>query len=404
MAVYKYRARTASGRPVRGRVEAADKHEAIGIIRRHCPVIERITQVRRPRSERLALLTEPFAVNERALSLAAVQLACLLRSGIAPAEAVRLAAGQCGDKYIKRLLGAAADGVEAGGTLADSLAGAGRGLPEIFIETVRAGESSSALPPCLELLGGYYERLSALRGKVKSALIYPVILLALSAVVIAVVTVFLLPTVTSVLAQSGGELPTATRVLLGVSDFVRRRWIVLLTLAAALIIILALFSRRRAGKIFFGRVALRLPVIGKIAGMNAAAQFASTFSVLLSAGVAAPRAAAVASGAVSNRAVGESLAAAAERIEQGKSISSALARVPYMPQAVVSMAAVGEETGRLGEMMRSAGKMHEDAAQTAAARLLALLDPVMIIFMGVVVGAILLAIYVPLFSMYSSIG
>ncbi len=403
MQTYKYRAIAQDGSPVNGVIEAYDEFEAITEIRRTCAVVEDIRPVRKERRFNIDI-NEPLWVSNKTLAITANQFCIMLRAGLTMSRTVELIAEQCDDKLMKRILRACAQDVAAGYSLANSLEKNGKKVPAVFIETVRAGEESGTLENSFRSLEIYYNRAHKTRKKVKSALTYPIIVLLLAVVVIAVIMIVLVPRMTETLESFGTELPLITRILIGISDFLANWWYLILLVIAAIIIAFFLFGKSDKGKMVYSKIRLKMPIIGKIARMNVAAQVANAMATLLAAGLPVTRVLEIVSRVVDLRCVGEELNKAIVKVENGMSLGEALKDSPYLPAMLIEMITVGESSGSLEETLRTIGLYYTDEATSASDRALGLMEPMITIILGVVVGFIVVAIYIPMFAMSSGAG
>ncbi len=404
MNTYKYKARpVAGGKVVNGVIEAYSEYEAVAQIKSQSLVVEKITELTEKQGVHVDL-NEPLWVSEKVLSLTASQFAIMIRAGLPMGRVVELIADQTSDKLMKRILTACAADVAAGYSLAQSLEKNGKKIPTTFIETVRAGEESGALETCFQRLKTYYEKSNRVKRKVKSALTYPIILLIMSFVVVGIVMVKLVPTMTTMFEGMGVELPLPTRILMGLSHFFVRGWPFLIAGLAAVIIGYKLYRKTPQGALTIGRLSLKLPVIGNIGVMNAASQFANTLSVLLTAGLPITQVITIIAKIMDNAAIAKTLSEAVVDLESGRRLGKALADNPYLPPMLIEMVGVGEETGELEETMDVIGSYYDEEAEAASAKAVSMLEPMMTIFLGVLVGFIVIAIYVPMFTMETMVG
>lgn len=404
MNTYKYRARPiAGGKSVNGVIEAYSEYEAVAQIKAQSLVVEKITELTEKQGVHVDL-NEPLWVSEKVLSLTASQFAIMLRAGLPMSRIVELIAEQTSDKLMKRILTACAADVSAGYSLSQSLEKNGKKIPTTFIETVRAGEASGSLEICFQRLKTYYEKSNRVKRKVKSALTYPAILLILSVVVVGVVMVVLVPKMTQTFEGMGAEMPLPTRILMGMSHFFTHWWPVLIAALAALIIGYKLYRKTPEGALRIGRLSLKIPVIGNIGRMNAASQFANTLCVLLTAGLPITQVIAIIARILDNAAIAKTVDAAVVELESGKRLGAALADNPYLPPMLLEMVSVGEETGELEQTMDVIGSYYDEEAEAASAKAVGMLEPMMTVFLGVLVGFIVIAIYIPMFSMETMVG
>ncbi len=404
MNIYKYKARPiAGGKSVSGVLQAYSEFEAVEQIKNQSLVVEKITEVTEKQGIHVDL-NEPLWVSEKVLSLTASQFAIMIRAGLPMSRVVELIAEQTSDKLMKRILTACAADVSAGYSLAQSLEKNGQKIPTTFIETVRAGEESGALETCFQRLKTYYEKSNRVKRKVKSALTYPIILLIMSFVVVGIVMVVLVPTMTSMFENMGADLPLPTRILLAISHFFTNGWPYLIVGLVVLIVGYKLYRKTPQGALTMGRFTLKIPVIGKIGIMNAASQFANTLSVLLTAGLPITQVITIIAKIMDNAAIAKTLSEAVVELESGQRLGKTLADNPYLPPMLVEMVGVGEETGELEETMDVIGAYYDEEAEAASAKAVGMLEPMMTIFLGVLVGFIVIAIYVPMFTMETMTG
>lgn len=397
---YKYRAKAEDGSTVRGIIEAYDEYEAVDQIRRNYPVVESIKPLKQGKRVNIDL-NEPLWVSDKTLSLTANQFYIMLKAGIQMSRVIELIAEQTPDRLMKRILKACSADVAAGYSLAGSLEKNGKKIPAVFIETVRAGEESGTLEASFLSLEAYYKRAHKTKKKIKSAMTYPILVVIIAVVVIAIVMIKLVPTMTDTLQGFGVDLPLATRILIAISNFFVKAWYILLIVIAALILGIYLYGKSEKGKLIYSKIRIRLPKIGKITRMNAAAQTANTLSALLAAGLPLSKALDITSRVLDCKCVGEELNKAVAKIESGMSLSDSIKDSVYLPDMLKEMIAVGESSGSLEETLATIGQYFNDEAQAASDAALALIEPMITIILGVVVGFIVIAIYIPMFSMSS---
>lgn len=404
MNTYKYRARGVdSGKSVSGVIEAYSEFEAVAQIKAQDMIVEKITLMTQKQGVHVDL-NEPLWVSDKVLALTASQFAIMLRAGLPMGKVVSLIAEQTSDKLMKKILTACAADVSAGYSLAQSLEKNGKKIPAAFIETVRAGEESGSLEICFTRLKDYYDKAHKLKRKVKSALTYPIILIILAFVVVGIVMVVLVPSMIGMFENAGEDLPLPTLILMAVSDFFVAWWPVLIGALAAILIGIKLYGKTPSGALNMGKLKLKLPVIGKIGIMNAASQFANTLCVLLTAGLPINRVLAITSRVMDNPAVAKTLDESVADLEEGKRLAVALRDNPYLPPMLIEMVSVGEETGALEDTMNTIGTYYDEEAAAASEKALGMLEPMMTVFLGVFIGFIVIAIYMPMFTMETLIG
>ena len=403
MTTFKYKARTADGNLVSGVVEAYSEFEAVEQIKRTCTIVEKITEVKGDKGQHIDI-NEPLWVADKTLSLTASQFSIMLRAGIPIGRVVELIAGQTSDRLMKRILTECAADVSAGYSLAASLDKNGKKIPVAFIETVRAGEESGTLEVCFDRLTTYYDKAYKVKKKVKSALSYPIFVIVLAVIVVGIVMVKLVPTMLELFGNMGSELPLPTRMLIAISDFFVAYWPLLIVIGAVIALGYRLYSKTPDGEMKLAKLKLKLPIIGKISTMNSASQFSNTISTLLTAGLPMARVLSIVSKVIDNKAVGKSIEELVVDIESGKALGEVLKSNEYLPEMCTEMAAVGEESGSLEETMATIGAYYDEEAVAASDKAVAMIEPVMTVGLGILVGFILFAIYLPMFNMYNGIG
>jgi len=398
MLAYKYKAISHDGSKVSGVVEAYNEFEAVAQIKTECSVVLKITPIAEKRREPINI-NEPLWVSDKVLSLTAAQFAILLRAGLPAARTVEIIAQQTTDKLMQRILTQVAGDVAAGYSLASSLESRGKKIPLTFIETVRAGEESGTLEHSFERLKAYYEKSYKLRAKVRGAVMYPAFLSALAVVVVIIVVKVAVPVVADVIIGNGGELPLPTRILLGAYDFFGKWWALLLSLLTAALIGLVLWQRTDKGRVDCAKLVIKLPVLGKLSLLKSAAQFAAAMNTLLAAGLPMPHALNITSRVLDNSAVGKTVGDCIMGVEEGKRLGDVLHNNPYLPPLLTEMTAVGEESGYLEDTFATIGAYYDNEAEQASAKALAMLEPIITVVMGLVIGFIVIALYMPIFTL-----
>ncbi len=402
MTAYKYKALSRDGSKVSGVVEAYNEFEAVAQIKAECSVVLKITPIPEKHRERIDL-NEPLWVSDKVLSLTASQFAILLRAGMPAARTVEIIAQQTSDRLMRRILTQVAKDVAAGYSLSQSLESRGKKIPLTFIETVRAGEEAGTLEQSFERLTAYYKKSHAIRSKVRGAMLYPAFLAVLAVIVITIVVKVTVPVVAELILSAGGQLPLPTRMLLGLYDFFAHWWAVVLGVLAAGIILAILYGKGEKGRLNYAKLGMKLPVLGKISKLKSASQFASTMATLLSAGLPVTRALTITGRVMDNYAVGLTVSRCTLGIEEGRRLGDVLTPNPYLPPLLTEMTAVGEESGSLEDTLNTIGTYYDSEVEQASARALSMLEPIITVVMGVVIGFIVIALYLPMFTMYGAI-
>jgi len=404
MTTFRYKGTSSSGAPVEGVVEAFDQQDAVAKAKENCRILISVEPVSAGKvndimNADIGELISGGKIKAKALALLCSQLSIELRAGLPLVSSLRLVAENEEDKKLKKILEETADDVHAGNGLADSLALRGPGLPRTFIETIRAGEESGTLDATFAKLQKFYENSDAVGSKVASAMTYPIMLIAVAVVVIAIIMIVAVP-VFATSFGSVGALPLPTRVLIAISDFMVNYWLLLFAIVVALILACYLYGKTDAGKHTYGRILLTFPGLNLVNKMNAASQFASTLSTMLSSGLPLVQAARITANTASNILIQEDIMAAVQGVIEGNRLADGLKKSKWFPTLLLEMVTVGEETGNLEETLNVISEYYTREVDTAVKRALDILNPCITIVLAIMVVFILLSVYLPIFSMY----
>lgn len=407
MKSFRYEGLTAGGTPVEGLVEAFDKADAITRAREHCRVLLKIEPVSGGTLGTLLrtdveVLLSGGRVSPKKLALLCSQLEVALKAGLPLVRSLRLIAENEGDKHLKQILEDTADQVHSGRTLADALRDRAPKLPTAFLETIRAGEQAGTLADFFARMKTYYTHAAASAARVRTAMVYPTILMLAAIGVIILIMVFAVPVFEESFASMGSALPGPTKFLIATSRFLSDNALLLIALTAIALMGLLLFAKTDGGRHAFARLALRLPGFGPLNRMNAAAQISSTLAAMLAAGLPLVQAAQITAAAADNLLIAEDLYAAIQGVLEGRTLSRGLQRSRYLPRLLVELTAVGEETGNLEETLTVAAEYYTREVDTAVKQALGILEPCITLVLACLVIFILLAVYLPIFGMYGS--
>lgn len=337
------------------------------------------------------------------LALMTRQLSVLIAASIPLEEALQAVARQTEKRHIKALLLAVRSKVLEGYSLANALVSAGR-FPQLYIATIAAGEKSGHLDLILNQLADYTENRFAMQKKVQGALIYPVLLMVMSFAVVMGLMTFVVPKIVKIFERSEQALPLITRVVMGISSFVQQTWWMLLIGIALAVFLSVRFVRTNAGRGAFDALVLRLPIIKKLSrGLNAS-RFASTLAILVRSGVPLVEALRIAAEVATNVHIRDAVSRAADKVTEGGNLAGQLEKSGYFPPMMVQMIRSGEASGELENMLGRAATMQENEAASLIATILALLEPLMLVFMGIIVLLIVLAVMLPIVNMNSLAG
>ena len=400
MATFKYKALTPDGVEMKGVMQAPDEYSAVQRIRQKCPVIQEITQVRESNESKSVLNLEIGSkkIDEKALSVMCSQFAIMLRSGQMIGRVMQMVADQTENKQLKKLLEDCAEDVEQGSTVASALERhGGKVLPMTFIETVRAGEMAGTLETSFTKLESYYEKSYKNKQKIKSVMSYPIFVMVVAVVVVIVIMAKVVPALSATFSDLGGELPMITKVLIAISSFFQRWYILMIIVIIALVVGLKLYFGTEKGRLVKGKLLLTMPVIGKINIFSSAAQFADTMSTMLSSGLTVNHAVEVTGKVLDNALLSEEVGAMIPRIEEGRGLGECM----KSSQNFKEMVSVGEESGSLDETLMTIADYYYNEQDHATQQAVSKLEPTIMVFLAGFAGFIVLAIYLPMFTMYN---
>jgi len=326
------------------------------------------------------------------------QLATIVNAGLPLIEGLNILGEQMENPTFRKVVKQIEKDVEGGETLTESLARHPRIFSSLFVNLVKAGEASGMLDEILAQLALYLEKASSLQRKVKSAMIYPSVVMTVAVAVVIILMVFVIPVFEKIFQGFGAKLPTPTLVLLAISHFIRDYWYVLIGIIFAVGFLFNRYLKNERGRYQFDALLLRLPILGSLFRKVAIAKFSRTFSTLLRAGVNILVALEIVAKTAGNKVVERAIDNMRSSIKEGESIAGPLKESGVFPPMVTRMIDIGERTGALDEMLTKIADFYEDQVDTAVAGLTQMLEPFILVFLGVIVGGILIAMYMPMFK------
>lgn len=341
--------------------------------------------------------------NAYELALLTRQLSTLTASSIALEEALQAVAQHSERLALKSLILSMRQSVLEGHSLAHAFA-MNAEFPPLYVATIAAGERSGHLDLILSQLADYTESRHALQRKVRTAMIYPLLLMVVSFAVVMGLMSFVVPKIVAVFEDSEQRLPLLTEIVLGLSQLVSQWWWLILLLLTIFVTLMAKFVKTQGGRAWVDAWVLRLPVFGKLSRAINAARFASTLAILGKSGVPLVEGLSISAEVVGNVHIANAIKQMCVKVTEGASMTSQLMRHDYFPPMMVQMIKSGEQSGELNAMLSRAAAMQDDEATSFITGLLALLSPAMLIFMGLVVGAIIMAVMLPIISMNELLG
>jgi len=391
--LYKYIVKDKEGRKLQGVLEASDHTTAIEELHKRELIVIQLTETKKGR-----ILLKRKKVKLDDLAVFSRQLATLVDSGIPLVQSLEILAEQVENKNFSRVILKTKQEIEKGKAFYEALSLNSQVFSEFYVSMSRAGEASGALNAILERIASYFEKTSSLKKKVRSSLMYPAVVVTMAILITGLLLFRVVPTFKGIFELLGGELPLPTRMLIGISDIFRRFFFVLL----GILIFLSYFFRRylstKKGRYSFDRRILKLPVIGQILLKFTIAKFTRTLSVLIRSGVSILNSLEIVSETVGNKVIQEAILNCRIAIREGTPIASPLAESKVFPAMVTRMISIGEKTGQLENMLSKIAQFYDDEVDSAVSGLTSMIEPVIIVFLGVVIGGIVISLFLPIFK------
>jgi len=404
MPVYQYKARDRQGRLVEATIEAEDLRTAARLLRDRGLFVAEIKEPGKGLQAEVRIPALERGPGLKDLAIFSRQPATMLGAGLTLLQALAILERQTENRKFREILKQVRTDVEGGMAFSEALS-KHKIFSRLYVNLVRAGETSGGLDLILDRLASFLEKELELRGKIRSAMTYPVIVFVFAVGVAYFLLTGIVPQFAQILTDLGSELPLLTRLLIAVSDLLRAATLPLLLLAVALFFAYRWYYGTPQGRRVIDRLKLRLPVFGNLNRKTAVARFSRTLALLLSSGVNIVEALDITKGTAGNSVVEEIVEAAKLKIQQGDPLNLTLAQHPFVfPPMVSSMVAIGEETGALDTMLSKVADFYEREVDEAVASLTAAIEPLMIIFLGVIVGMIVAGMFLPLFKIIGTLS
>ena len=403
MPIFEYEALNGAGRPVRGSIDAESARTARTKLRGQGVYPTEIREESVAPAQSVSSFNLSFnlfgRVRAKDLALASRQLATLMEAGIPLVSSLSALIEQLGHPVLRKMITQIRERVREGSSLADALSLHPQLFSSLFIGMVRAGEMSGTLALTLGRWADFSEHQVALRQKIRAALTYPIFMFVIGLGVLFFLMTFVVPTVTKIFSDLGQALPLPTLLLISLSNFMSRFWWALVSI----IIVLGLWLRRtlrtESGALIWDRLKLKLPLAGNLHRKLAVSRWSRTLGTLLHGGLPLLQAMEISQGVVGNRLLSQALAQARESIREGEEMAQSLKQSALFPSMVLEMVSVGEKSGELAKMLEKVALTLENEVETDLRSMMSLLEPVMILIMGVAVGFIALSILLPILEM-----
>ncbi|MBI4437203.1 MAG: type II secretion system F family protein [Candidatus Omnitrophica bacterium] len=395
MPTYRYTAKDQEGRSITGVSKVGSQTLLIDALRKKDLVIISVTQEKDKKKQ--IVIRGGIRLDD--IVLFSRQLATMVDSGIPLLQSLDILTEQIENPSFRRIIMKTRNDVETGSSLSGALSKHVRVFSPLYINMVKAGESSGMLDDILDRLATYLEKMNALRRKVKSALIYPAVVVTMAILITTFLMLKVIPTFKGIFETLGGTLPLPTRTLIAVSDFLNRYFLYGVGVLILLVVALVLYTRTEKGRLNRDRVLMHLPIFGKLFQKATVARFSRTLSTLVKSGVPILSSLEIVGKSAGNKVIEMALEEARASIREGENIAGPLSKRGVFPPMVIRMIAVGEETGELEKMLSKISDFYEEQVEAAVAGLTSIIEPLIIGFLGVVVGGIVVSMFLPIFKL-----
>lgn len=401
MQTFAYTVKNKEGKTVKGFVDAESKEKLIEYLQKEGCIIFSVSEAKR-KAKSLArgrVKSDDLVVFSR-------QFTTLIESGIPVVECLEILRAQVENNVLKEVLSFVLKDVKEGASLSSAFAKHPKVFPEIYISMVEAGEVSGSLPAILDRVSVYLEKSSALKKKIVSSMYYPVIVVIMAFAITAFLIFRVIPTFKNIFESLGAKLPLPTQILISVSTALSKKEnvIIILLFLGVGIFLFTKYIRTEKGKRNYHRILLKLPVLGDLIKKIAIARFSRTFSTLIKSGVPIIKCLEIVGRTSGNKIIEDAVFKSKKFIQEGQTISMPLEETGIFPPMVVRMVSVGERSGRLEEMLSKVAQFYEEQTDAMVSGLSSLIEPIIIVFLGVIVGGIVISLFLPIIQITQYLG
>ncbi len=399
MPVFQYTARTLKGELVNDKIDLPSRDDVIAHLRKNRMVVVQVRQA--PTELRLPKLGA--GIKTRDVVVFTRQFATMINAGLPLVQALDILAQQTENKRLAETTRQVVYDVESGHTLADALRKHPKAYSDLYVNMVAAGEAGGILDTILVRLAQFLEKNDAIVRKVKGAMIYPGVIISVAVIAISVLLIFVIPTFQNMFASVNLDLPLPTRVVIGMSNVLKHYWWAIIAVMVGSVFMINRYYKTAPGRLQIDALLLRLPVLGDVIRKAAVSRFTRTLSTLISSGVSILDGLEITARTAGNMVIHNAVMESRASIAGGETIAAPLQKSAVFPPMVISMIAVGEQTGGLDEMLSKIADFYDDEVDAAVSALLSLMEPIMIVVLGVIVGGMVVAMYLPIFDMVNAV-
>lgn len=418
MPIFQYTAMDASGKEQKGQHEAASEEAVASFLKEQGMFPTSIKPLAKAGKEKKEKAKGPTAVKGINLSLGPTvikgkdltvftrQLAILLDAGLPLIRSLKTLERQAKNPSVKTVLGKVAFSVEGGSTFSEALAQHPKSFDKLYLNMIRAGEAAGKLELILTRLAGFREKAAKIAGKVKSAMVYPAIVLSIAIGITIFLMIFIVPKFEVMFTEmlDGAQLPAITRFVMGISTWLQNNIIVAIVLVVVLVIAVKFALKTEKGRFYFDKGVYTAPVIGMLVSRNAISKFSRTLGTLMGSGVPVLNALQIVRDTAGNELVAKAVQQVHDAVKEGEPMAPPLQSTKIFPDMVISMIEVGEETGKLPDMLEKIADTYDEEVDNAVSALTSMIEPLMIVFLAVIVGGIVIALFAPLITIIQTLG
>ena len=418
MPIFQYTAMDAAGKEQKGQHEAANE-EAVsaflkeqGMFPTSIKPLEKAAKAKKEKAKGpsaakgLNIALGPMVIKNKDLTVFTRQLAILLDAGLPLIRSLKTLEKQAKNPAVKTVIGKVAFSVEGGSTFSEALAQHPKSFDKLYLNMIRAGEAAGKLELILTRLAGFREKAAKIAGKVKSAMVYPAIVLSIAIGITIFLMIFIVPKFQVMFTEmlDGAQLPAITQLVMGISTWLQNNIIIAIIVVVVLVVATKFILKTEKGRFYFDKGVYNAPVIGMLISRNAISKFSRTLGTLMGSGVPVLNALQIVRDTAGNELVAKAVQQVHDAVKEGEPMAPPLLATKIFPDMVISMIEVGEETGKLPDMLEKIADTYDEEVDNAVSALTSMIEPLMIVFLAVIVGGIVIALFAPLITIIQTLG
>lgn len=399
---FKYLAKDPNGKTLSGLIEAENDKEAISFLRKDSLIVLKLNEIKEKSKTGMSVFAKRVKTDD--IVIFSRQLATMVGAGLPLVQGLITLKEQVGNPTLVKVLQDVVDRVEGGSSFSEAISFHPKIFNPLFLNMVQAGEASGQLTQILNRVATYLEESANLKRKVRSAMMYPLVVTIMAGAITLVLLIKVIPVFEGIYEDFGGELPFVTKILIGVSESLNQWFGLFCILAVGFAFGFRLLYKSSAGRYMIDSISLKLPIYGEISLKIALSRFSKTFATLIQSGVPILSAMGIVANTAGNRVIERAVSKAAEKIKEGETISEPLKESGVFPPMVLKMIAVGEKTGQLDTMLAKISEFYDEQVKATVEGLTSIIEPLLIAFLGLVVGGIVISMFLPIFKLSTVIS